>query len=147
MRRSKMPVGRERDLMVEDVEHGDQAGKAAILVDLANAELINGSGSGPILSRETEDLDVNVVRLPAGRSIDEHVNREVDVVMVVLSGAGIVGVDGQDYPVGARKMLIVPKGSRRSIQTVGDEALLYLSMHRRRARLWPTVKRSTSSER
>lgn len=135
--------------MVEDAEHAEQggrAGKPAELVDLANVDLIDGSGSGPILSRETEDLDVNVVRLPAGRSIDEHINREVDVVMVVLSGSGIVSVDDQDYPVGAQKMLIILKGSRRAIRTVGDEALLYLSMHRRRARLWPTVKRSTSSD-
>lgn len=131
--------------MVEHIEHGEHIGKPVDFIDLADDELMSGgssSGSGPVLSRETEDLDVNVVRLPAGRSIEEHVNREVDVVMVVLSGSGIVTVDSQDYPANQQKLLIIPKGSRRAIRTTGDEALLYLSMHRRRARLWPTVKRS-----
>ncbi|HLI52496.1 MAG TPA: cupin domain-containing protein [Thermomicrobiaceae bacterium] len=115
------------------------------LIDLAAARLAELSGSGPVLSRETEDLDVNVVRLPAGRSIEEHINREVDVVMVALAGSGLVTVADQEFVLSPQRLLIIPKGSRRSIRSTGDDALVYLSLHRRRARLWPTVKRSTSS--
>ena len=77
------------------------------------------------------DLDGNLVRLAAGRSIDEHVNDEVDVLVVVRSGGGELTVDGTAHPLVATALALVPRGSRRSI-TAGPGGIAYLSIHRRR---------------
>lgn len=77
------------------------------------------------------DLDGNLVRLAGGRSIDEHVNGEVDVLVVVRAGHGVLVVDGESHELGPATVALVPKGSRRSI-AAGDAGLTYLSIHRRR---------------
>jgi len=65
-----------------------------------------------------------------------HVNDEVDVLLVGVTGAGVVAVDGTDHPVGAGQALVIPKGARGAIRAVGGR-FAYLSCHRRRAGLWP----------
>lgn len=77
------------------------------------------------------DLDGNLVRLAAGRSIDEHVNDEVDVLVVVRAGGGELVVDGERHALGSTTVALVPRGSRRSI-IAGDAGITYLSIHRRR---------------
>lgn len=77
------------------------------------------------------DLDGNLVRLAAGGAIDEHVNGEVDVLVVVRSGGGRLTVDGVSYDLTPTTVALVPVGSRRSI-TAGVDGISYLSIHRRR---------------
>ena len=57
------------------------------VVDLA--ELAASGGSGAIFARETADLDLNLVRFAPGSGVGEHVNREVDVAVIVLDGEGV----------------------------------------------------------
>ena len=80
------------------------------------------------------DLDGNLVRLAAERSIDEHVNDEVDVLIVVRTGVGRLSVDGADHDLTPSAVALIPRGTRRSI-TAGSEGISYLSIHRRRAGL------------
>ena len=77
------------------------------------------------------DLDTNLVRLAAGRSIDEHVNREVDVLLVVRAGDGELVVDGVPHPLTGTTLALIPRHTRRSI-TAGHDGITYLSIHRRR---------------
>lgn len=77
------------------------------------------------------DLDGNLVRLAAGRSIEEHVNREVDVLVVVRAGGGELVVDGEHHALASTTLALVPRGARRSI-TAGEGGIAYLSIHRRR---------------
>ena len=77
------------------------------------------------------DLDGNLVRLAAGRSIAEHVNGDVDVLLVVRSGTGELVVDGDRHQLGDRAVALVPRGARRSITAAAD-GIAYLSIHRRR---------------
>ncbi|HUF84598.1 MAG TPA: hypothetical protein VMQ81_08420, partial [Acidimicrobiia bacterium] len=77
------------------------------------------------------DLDGNLVRLAAGRSIDEHVNREVDVVVVVRAGDGELTVDGERHPLTGTTIALIPRDTRRAI-TAGHDGIAYLSIHRRR---------------
>ena len=77
------------------------------------------------------DLDGNFVRLAAGRSIDEHVNDEVDVLVLVRAGDGELTVDGERHPLTTTTLALVPRGTRRSI-TAGPGGISYLSIHRRR---------------
>lgn len=80
------------------------------------------------------DLDANLIRLAFGDSIGEHVNDEVDVVLVIQEGSGVVSVNEVAYDVAPPYLVQVPKGVRRSIEA-GPSGLGYLSIHRRRGPL------------
>jgi len=113
------------------MEADDEAG----VVDLAI--LAHGSAArGPIWTRQSADLNVNLLVFDADDGVVAHVNDEVDVLLVGVAGAGVVAVDGTDHPVGAGQALVIPKGARRAIRAVGGR-FAYLSCHRRRAGLWP----------
>jgi quercetin dioxygenase-like cupin family protein len=86
--------------------------------------------------RESADLDINLVRLEAGDGIGEHVNAEVDVLVLGVSGEGVVTIGDREHAVRAGQLLIVPKDERRSTRAVGGP-FAYLTCHRRRAGLWP----------
>lgn len=116
---------------------------ACELLDLAAA--IASGGSGAILARETEDLDLNLVRFTAGAGVGAHVNREVDVVLIALAGSGIVRIDDDEVTVAAGNALLIPKNSERSIRSRDDGEFAYLTVHRRRARLMPAPRRGGPS--
>jgi len=109
------------------------------LLDLAAA--IAAGGSGAILARETEDLDLNLVRFAGGGGVGAHVNREVDVVLVALAGAGVVRIDEDEVQVAAGNVLLIPKNTERAIRSQDDGEFAYLTVHRRRARLMPGPRR------
>jgi quercetin dioxygenase-like cupin family protein len=77
------------------------------------------------------DLNATLLAWPPGHEVVEHVNAELDVLLVVLDGAGAAIVDGAEQALAAGIALLVPKGSRRSIRA-GADGLRYLSVHRRR---------------
>ena len=81
-----------------------------------------------------KDLNANLVRFEAGGGVGEHVNDEVDVLIVGVSGSGVVGVDGEEHPVSDGVMIFVPRGVRRSTRAM-SEGFAYLSVHRRRGPL------------
>jgi quercetin dioxygenase-like cupin family protein len=80
------------------------------------------------------DLNANLVRFEAGGGVGEHVNDEVDVLIIGVSGSGLVGVDGEEHPVANGGMVFVPRGARRYTRAASD-AFVYLSAHRRRGPL------------
>ncbi len=77
------------------------------------------------------DLNANLVRFPAGGGVGEHVDEEVDLLVVGVSGVGVVEVDGQEHPLRAGTVAFVPKGARRSTKS-GSGDFAYLTVHRRR---------------
>lgn len=107
-------------------------------------EPVRGDGVHWALGSST-DLHANLVRLGAGGSIGEHLNHEVDVLIVAISGSGTLRVDGADLPLTADVVAHVPKGTRRSV-TAGAEGLAYLTVHRHRdgIGLGPTRVHGTS---
>jgi quercetin dioxygenase-like cupin family protein len=75
-----------------------------------------------------------LARFPPGRDVGEHVNEEVDVLVVGVSGSGIVAVDGYEHHLRVGTVAFIPKGARRSTRSEsGDFA--YLTVHRRRGPL------------
>jgi len=76
------------------------------------------------------DLDANLVRLGSGKSIGKHLNQEVDVLIFVQSGSGEITVDEAIRGVDAGHLVLIPKGTHRSI-TGGETGITYLSVHRR----------------
>lgn len=108
------------------------------LVDLA-AMATNARDTahiGALWSLSAADLNLNLVRFPAGDGVPAHVNNEVDVVVVVVSGEGVAEIDGREEQLRSGVLLFIPKGVTRAFHaTSGD--LAYLTCHRRRARLMP----------
>jgi mannose-6-phosphate isomerase-like protein (cupin superfamily) len=106
------------------------------IIDIA-AALRQAGADGPIWSVNSEQLNVNLLRLPTGDAIAAHVNGEVDVVLVFLEGSGELTVDGVAYPLAPGRTVVVPRGAMRALCcTVGP--LVYLTCHRRRGGLMPS---------
>lgn len=80
------------------------------------------------------DLDTNLVHLGPAAAIGEHRNREVDVLVYVQSGSGVLTVDGASHPLASEHLALIPRGCARSV-VAGTRGLTYLSIHRRRAGL------------
>lgn len=82
------------------------------------------------------DLNANLIVLDGTAGVARHRNREVDVLLVGISGDGLVEVDGQRFELRGGQALLIPKGTERTIQS-GGHRFAYLTCHRRRMGLWP----------
>lgn len=112
---------------------GARADHDVITMTDLSACLRDAAGDGVHWSLEgPRELDANLVHLDAGHAIAEHVNDAVDVLMVVLAGAGRLTIDGDSRVLTAHVVAHVPRGVRRSVEAAGDEGIDYLSIHRRR---------------
>ncbi|WP_432110714.1 hypothetical protein [Streptomyces sp. YPW6] len=84
------------------------------------------------LAEPGRELDANLVRLPPGAEVGEHQEDVLDVLLVVLEGAGSVRAgDGQALDLAAGTVLWLPRTSRRAL-AAGPDGLTYLTVHRRR---------------
>ncbi|MDJ1639667.1 hypothetical protein [Streptomyces pakalii] len=84
------------------------------------------------LAEPGRELDANLVRLPPGAEVGEHQEDVLDVLLVVLAGAGSVRAgDGQVLDLAAGAVLWLPRTSRRAL-AAGPDGLTYLTVHRRR---------------
>ncbi len=81
--------------------------------------------------REGRDLNANLVRFPRGQGVGEHLNEDVDVLFLGVSGSGVVEVDGREHALGAGVLILVPRGARRATRSASDD-FSYLTVHRRR---------------
>jgi mannose-6-phosphate isomerase-like protein (cupin superfamily) len=97
-------------------------------------DLMRGAGVGPLWGMASTDLNATLLAWPPGHEIAEHVNAELDVLIIVLSGQGIVAVDGRRHELTAGSALLVACGTSRCIEA-GPGGLRYLSVHRRRGPL------------
>ncbi len=101
--------------------------------------LAQANHTGPIWSLTSEQLNVNLLRFTSVEAISGHINSEVDVLGVVVEGEGVVTVGTTDYPVQPGALFVIPRGTWRAIRST-SAVFAYLSCHRRRAGLQPTVK-------
>jgi quercetin dioxygenase-like cupin family protein len=106
------------------------------IIDIA-AALRQADNDGPIWSVNSEQLNVNLLRLPTGDGVAAHTNTELDVVLVIFEGSGELTVDSQTYPLRPGQAVVIPREATRALRcTVGP--LVYLTCHRRRAGLMPS---------
>lgn len=102
----------------------------------------------PAWKHETGDLNLNLIVLDAGSAMSEHRNAEVDVLLIGVTGEGVVVVEGQEHELAPSRVVVIPKGTTRSIRCDSGRCA-YPSCHRRRAGLWPLprpVRRSNRPE-
>jgi mannose-6-phosphate isomerase-like protein (cupin superfamily) len=125
----------------EPVDRADSSRSAELsaapgpMVDLA-ALVGAATAPGAIWTRQSEDLNVNLLSFASDEGVAEHVNDEVDVLLVGIAGAGAVTVDGERQILSAGHAMVIPKGARRSTHGVGAP-FAYLTCHRRRGGLRP----------
>ena len=101
---------------------------------MAPVDLLGPEGTGPLWGTASEDLNATLLVWPAGHVVAEHVNAELDVLLVALQGSAAVTVDGREHALRADHALLVPKGAARTIRA-GAGGVRYLSVHRRRGPL------------
>ncbi len=93
---------------------------------------------GVLWGGQSDDLNVTLLSWSRGEGVAQHINNEVDVLLVVLHGTGRVVVNGTPFDLHSGQSLLIRKGSARRIESTG-ERFSYLSVHRRRAGLMPTL--------
>jgi quercetin dioxygenase-like cupin family protein len=116
-----------------DAPHDHQS-----VVDL-HALVARVQGQGPLWTYAGDDLNVNLVVWPAGAGVGEHVNREVEVLMIGVEGNGLVTVAGQEHTLHPGEVVVIPRGTPRSVVSQSPR-FAYLSVHRRRAGMWPASR-------
>lgn len=77
------------------------------------------------------DLDSNLIHLPAGESIGDFDGPDLDSLVLVLMGSGILRTAEGEIPLEPGQILWLPKLSRRGYRA-GPEGLGYLTVHQRR---------------
>lgn len=117
-------------------EAEDRTGAGGIVELAARARAATAPGA--IWTQQSEDLDVNLLIFASGEGVAEHVNDEVDVLVVGVAGAGAVTVDGTRHILRSGQAIVIPKGARRSTKGV-NAPFAYLTCHHRRAGLRPTA--------
>ncbi|MDX6560760.1 MAG: hypothetical protein QOD65_574 [Gaiellales bacterium] len=101
-------------------------------VDLAGAP----AGVGPLWGMQSDELNATLLEWPPGGGVAEHVNDELEVVIVVLAGSARVILDGCEHRMSAGGLLLIPRGCTRAV-SAGRDGVRYLSVHRRRGPLLP----------
>lgn len=93
---------------------------------------------------QSDDLNVNLLVFAQGDGVAEHVNAEVDVLLVAIAGAGEVIIGAERVDLRAGSTLLIPKGVPRAIVSRAAQ-FAYLSCHRRRTGLWPAISRKDTN--
>ncbi|WP_251050450.1 MULTISPECIES: cupin domain-containing protein [unclassified Streptomyces] len=83
------------------------------------------------LTGSRRGLDSNLIRLPPGGVIAEHAEPALDVLLVVIEGAGRLNAEDGPHRLGPHSVAWLPRGSRRSL-TAGPDGMTYLTVHTRR---------------
>ena len=108
-----------------------------VAVDVA--ALADRSDEAVPWSTRSADLNVNLLHFREGDGVAAHVNAEVDVFLVGVSGEGDVLVGLEPYPLRPGRVVLIPKGLERSTRAT-SERFSYLSCHRARRGLMPAPR-------
>jgi uncharacterized cupin superfamily protein len=98
---------------------------------LRPVDATSGAGFGPVWGIASDDLNVTLLSWPPRETLAEHVNDELDVLIVVIAGRGTAIIDGVSEALEPSMTRLIARGAARSI-VAGPEGLRYLSIHRRR---------------
>ncbi|MFE0101059.1 cupin domain-containing protein [Streptomyces sp. NPDC059009] len=105
------------------------AARAAELAD--PAEQARGGALWRLPDRGRQ-LDANVLRLPPDASVAEHVESDVDVILVVAEGGGHLDDGTRRRELTPGTVVWLPRTARRAL-SAGPHGLTYVSVHQRRA--------------
>ncbi|WP_338676889.1 AraC family ligand binding domain-containing protein [Streptomyces sp. SCSIO 30461] len=122
-----------------------QPGVLARLAQLSRDASQDQGGALWRLAADGRQLDANVVRLPPGAHVAEHVEPALDVLLYITSGSGRLLIGGTRQDIAEGSVVWLPRGSRRALYA-GPEGLVQLSVHRRRPGLAIQASPADTSE-
>jgi quercetin dioxygenase-like cupin family protein len=100
-------------------------------VNLKGVAATAGDRAGVIWSLDaSSDLNANLVRFGTGQSVEGHANYAVEVIVLGVSGPGIVTVDQEELALSAGILDFIPKGGRRSTVSTSED-FVYPTVHHR----------------
>ena len=100
---------------------------------IETVDLLARAGIGPLWGIASTDLNATLLAWPARHVVAEHVNAELDVLVVVLGGTGRATVDDDaGHPVGQRA---ADPARGAQMHPGGRRGPAYVSVHRRRGPL------------
>ncbi|MEO8750264.1 MAG: hypothetical protein ABI384_07680 [Allobranchiibius sp.] len=83
------------------------------------------------LAESGRQLDANLVRLAPNEGVGRHAEPDLDVLLIVVAGAGTMASDVGELALSEGAVTWMPRHSARSI-AAGAEGLAYVTVHRRR---------------
>lgn len=98
----------------------------------SDAEVTAVSGSIWQLSPQRRDLDANVISLAPGGEIREHTGPDLDVLIHVLDGGGVLDTELSSLPLRPGQIVWLPRRSRRRFKADDATGLRYFSVQQRK---------------
>lgn len=83
------------------------------------------------LAEDGRQLDANLVHLPPGQHVGTHAEPDLDVLLLVVAGDGVLDTAQGRQPLTEGALFWLPHGSSRSL-SAGEGGLSCLTVHRRR---------------
>ena len=106
-------------------------------------ELAAGETNGAIWKLEPgqRDLDANVISLAPGEEIGQHQGPELDVLLHVFAGSGVLRTASGSIELAIGDIIYLPARSQRHF-VAGAAGLGYFSVHQRKQKsgLMPTLR-------
>jgi quercetin dioxygenase-like cupin family protein len=101
--------------------------------DIVNliTEYSTAGRTGPLWGCDTGDLNATYLVLKAGDESPRHVNSAVDVIMLVLTGKGVLTLDGENHELSSGSVTVLRKGQERGLVAT-EGPFSYLNVHKRR---------------
>ncbi|MFD0279494.1 cupin domain-containing protein [Kitasatospora sp. NPDC127111] len=109
----------------------DARGEGVVLDDLLREAAADQAGALWRLTGAERQLDANVVRLRAGASVADHVEPELDVLVLGIAGEGTLRCGDTTHALRPGALRLLPRGATRAV-AAGPEGVVYLTVHRRR---------------
>lgn len=101
-----------------------------VVGDTAQLPVLSG-GSSWRLEPAERGLDANVIDLRSGEEIATHIGPELDVLIHVLTGSGVLETAEGEIPLDAGTLVWLPPRSQRRF-IAGPGGLRYFSVHARK---------------
>ncbi|MER5767237.1 cupin domain-containing protein [Streptomyces sp. NPDC001985] len=104
-----------------------------VLAGMAEVRGVPEGAGGALwrLDASARQLDANIVRVPAGERVAEHVEPDLDVLLCVVDGDGELETAAGRQRLEAGAVAWLPRGARRGVEA-GPGGLVYVTAHRRR---------------
>ncbi|WP_371675159.1 hypothetical protein [Streptomyces sp. NBC_01276] len=111
--------------------HPDPTGVLADLDAVIAGAPEGATGALWRLTAAARGLDANLIRLRPDAVIAEHAEPALDVLLVVVDGAGRIDTEGRSHRLRPHSAVLLARGARRSL-TAGPRGMTYLTVHTRR---------------
>ncbi|MFE7486609.1 hypothetical protein [Kitasatospora sp. NPDC057541] len=106
-------------------------GEGVVLDELLREAAADEAGALWRLTGAERQLDANVVRLRPEATVAEHVEPDLDVLVLGIAGAGTLHCGGVAHTLEPGVLRLLPRGAARGV-SAGPEGVVYLTVHRRR---------------